>query len=459
MCNRINTLIGKIAIIVGSIIFYAYSDWNTLKILVFSLTVNFVFSYIIKHVHKWNRVFITIPIVINVGLLIYFKYTDFLISNYDALLGRNVALKEIVLPVGISFFTFQQIAYIVAVYNNEIEKINLIDYMAYILYFPKILMGPLMEPKDFVEQINNSELKKFNWDNIACGIKIFSFGLFKKAFLADTFANAVSWGYNNIDVATSVDWLFIMLFYTFEIYFDFSGYSDMATGISLMINITLPINFDSPYKALSIRDFWNRWHISLTRFFTKYIYIPLGGSRRGKIVTYANTMIVFFVSGLWHGADWTFILWGILNGVISIFERITEKIQIKIIKPVRWIVTFALVNVLWLLFSSNSIIQWKDILTTILTFRNNTISIGLASNFQLYEYALLEKIIPYVAGLNDKFWMVVFSIASLGVCLIPMNNYRNLYKNSFVTMLLSAIAFVWGFISIGGESVFVYFNF
>ena len=147
---------------------------------------------------------------------------------------------------------------------------------------------------------------------MACGIKIFSFGLFKKMVLADTLANAVAWGYQYFDVTTSMDWLLIMLFYTFEIYFDFSGYSDMAVGASLMLNITLPINFDSPYKALSIRDFWKRWHISLTNFLTKYIYIPLGGSKKGKIRTYINTVIVFLISGLWHGANTTFILWGFL---------------------------------------------------------------------------------------------------------------------------------------------------
>ena len=259
-----------------------------------------------------------LPIVVNVLLLLYFKYSNFIISTANQMLGKEWAFKELIQPIGISFFTFQQIAYIVAVYNEEIEKVSLVDYLAYILYFPKILMGPLMDPVDFHKQINDDSLKKVNWDNIACGVKIFSLGLFKKVMMADVFAKAVAWGFAGTDKVTSMDWILEMLFYTFEIYFDFSGYSDMAVGISQMLNIELPMNFDSPYKALSIRDFWKRWHLSLTRFFTKYVYIPLGGSRKGIILTCVNTMVVFLISGLWHGANQTFVLWG---GTWDIYGR------------------------------------------------------------------------------------------------------------------------------------------
>ena len=276
----------------------------------------------------------------------------------------------------------------VAVYKKEISSINAIDYLAYILYFPKLLMGPLMDPVDFIEQFNSPKLKNVDWNNIAYGIKIFSFGLFKKMLLADTFSKAVSWGFSNIEAATSMDWILIMLFYTFEIYFDFSGYSDMAVGTSLMLNITLPINFDSPYKAVSIRDFWKRWHISLTKFLTKYIYIPLGGSRKGRIFTYLNTMIVFLVSGIWHGANWTFILWGLLHGAFSIFDRLIEKIPTKIFEPARWLATFLVINILWLLFRADSVQQWMDILKTIIGFSNTVVSDGLLNSFVIQESML-----------------------------------------------------------------------
>lgn len=251
-----------------------------------SIAVNWVAAQGMIRCIRYRREIFTIALISNVVLLAYHKYANFFISNWNQFLGTEHDLLAIILPLGISFFTFQQIAYLVQVYQNTEKKISILDYLTYILFFPKLVMGPLMEPADFVTQLNDTEKKTVNWDNIACGIKIFSLGLFKKMLLADTFASAVAWGYADIDVPTSMDWLLIMLFYTFEIYFDFSGYSDMATGISLMFNFQLPINFDSPYKALSIRDFWKRWHMSLTAFLTKYIYIPLGGSKKGKIRTY-----------------------------------------------------------------------------------------------------------------------------------------------------------------------------
>ncbi len=164
-------------------------------------------------------------------------------------------------------------------------------------------MGPIIDPVDFIVQINNDQKKKINIDSIAVGLKIFSFGLIKKVLFADSFSKAVLWTYDNLETATSMDCILLIMFYTFEIYFDFSGYSDMAVGISSMFNIDLPINFDSPYKATSIRDFWKRWHISLTKFLTKYIYVPMGGSRKGIIITYLNTIVVFLISGIWHGAN------------------------------------------------------------------------------------------------------------------------------------------------------------
>lgn len=327
--NKIRPLYGKIVLIVASIIFYAYSDWIYLIVLGISLLVNSIAAVLIKKFDKFRRLFMLMPIIVNILLLLYFKYSNFIISSVNEMFAKEWTFKELIQPIGISFFTFQQIAYIVAVYKEEIKKVSLIDYLAYILYFPKILMGPLMEPVDFLQQINDGALKKINWGNIACGVKTFSLGLFKKAMMADVFAVSVTWAFSNVDKLTAMDWILIMLFYTFEIYFDFSGYSDMAVGVSQMLNIELPINFDSPYKALSIRDFWGRWHISLTKFFTKYIYIPLGGSRRGMTVTFINTMIVFLISGLWHGANWTFILWGGCMEYSWLLKEYCKKMRMK----------------------------------------------------------------------------------------------------------------------------------
>lgn len=463
LLNKLGKTMGKFILLMASLIFYTNFDMATAKVILISLIVNLLFAKVIEKsgTKQLQRTGMLLPVIINVSLLLYFKYTDFAITNVNTFLGKEYALKELVLPVGISFFTFQQIAYVVSVYKGEVPKVNVLDYLVYILYFPKILMGPLIPPIDFIDQLNDSERKKIDWDNVCRGIKIFSFGLFKKMMIADIFAKAVLWGYINYDVATSMDWILIMLFYTFQIYFDFSGYSDMAIGSSLMLNIALPINFDSPYKAVSIRDFWKRWHISLTGFFTRYIYIPLGGSRKGKLFTYVNIFIVFLISGIWHGANWTFILWGIIYGVLMIFDRVLERYEEKVFYPVRWGITFSVVNILWLLFRSDSIVQWKGILKKILLFQNTNFSDELADTFILPESPFIKNMLhigKYSDGIRG-FWMFLFLISAFGICLIPDNNYRNLKKISFVSILFAGIAFAWAVICMGEESVFVYFNF
>ena len=223
-------------LIIGSLIFYAYADWHMLFFLVASVLCNYLFAYLMQYT-KWRKVFLAVPIGINVVVLLFFKYINFIIENLNLLLKTKFALMELLLPLGISFITFQQIAYLVTVYRGEcpksgglIRKPNLIDYLVYILYFPKLLMGPLAEPADFITQLNDPAVKRINGDHIAQGLKMFSFGLLKKVMLADTFASAFAWGCENIGILTSMDCFLVMLSYTFEIYFDFSGYSDMAVG-------------------------------------------------------------------------------------------------------------------------------------------------------------------------------------------------------------------------------------
>lgn len=459
--NRINKKCGRWLLILAGVVFYCYAGLESFKILLISAVVNYVLALLIKKLHKGMRILLFFTIAANVGLLLYYKYYGFLtaLAHVDPTVSTEV--DTVIMPLGISFFTFQQIMYVVSVYRKEIDRVDILDYLAYILFFPKLIMGPMVEPVELLSQINNPELKKINWDNIASGIKLFSFGLFKKLVLADTFMRGVDWGFRNIETATAADMILTMLFYTFEIYFDFSGYTDMATGVSKMINIELPINFDSPYKANSIRDFWKRWHISLTKFFTKYVYYPLGGSRKGPIRTYVNIMIVFLLSGLWHGSNVTFILWGVIHGILQVLERIFDKYFNRLSEIVRWIYTFGAVNVLWLLFRSESIKQWCKILYKILTFQSTAISDGMINAFILPETNLLLKILHLttVDGLVRGLSLLVFTITGFVICLIPENNYKSQTKRNVVNMVMSAVAFVWGFLCLGSESVFVYFNF
>ncbi|MBE5852031.1 MAG: MBOAT family protein [Lachnospiraceae bacterium] len=461
LSNYRSIKMGKFVIIVASFIFYAYTDISVAKILIVSCFINYFFSSLMKRFDMKKKFFFVLPVLINICLLIYYKYTNFLITNFNQCFSKDFQLKDIVLPIGISFFTFQQISYCISIYNGTLG-LNIIDYFAYILYFPKILMGPLMDPLDFSQQINDVRRKKVDWENVSNGLKIFSLGLFKKLLLADTFAKAVDWGIIHVDTASSMDILLVMLFYTFEIYFDFSGYCDMATGASLIFNIMLPINFDSPYKAMSIRDFWKRWHISLTNFLTRNVYIPLGGSRKGVVRTCINTLVVFVISGIWHGANWTFILWGVLHGLFSVFDRIFEKVEKKVFEPVRWFLTFGIINLLWLLFRAQTIQQWVLMIKKILFFTDLNISSELISIFKIDEIGFLCNKFYFINAVSEKvhgFWLMAFVLIAYVICLIPENNYKRIKKNSYIEMFFAAILFVWAFLSLGSESVFVYFGF
>lgn len=464
---RLGRLWPKLILIAGGIVFYAFAGWDVAAILGISLAVNLAVSFLAEKTRpkKWSLV---LAVVLNIGLLLYFKYLNFLIDIVNHLAHGTIEAKDLLLPLGISFFTFQQIMYVSSVWKKEIDRVRVLDYLAYILYFPKLIMGPLMEPTDFLAQINDPRIRKFSWDNFAEGLKIFCLGLFKKVVLADTFAKAVAWGFaNGVETASSAptatagDLFLVALFYTFQIYFDFSGYSDMAVGASLMLNIQLPINFDSPYKATSIRDFWKRWHISLTSFLTKYVYFPLGGSKKGNFRTYLNIMIVFLVSGIWHGANWTFILWGLLHGLLQVTERLFKKGFGKLVDAVKWGYTFLSVNLLWLLFRSETISQWLEMLKTMFRFQDMSISDGLIESFVLPESRFLLDLLHLtqmnadVRGLG----LLVFTVAAFLICLIPENNYRNLHKVNWFHMVLCAAAFVWSFLCLSSESVFVYYNF
>ncbi len=441
---RIKPILGKMVLIVSSLIFYSFGRAEMLIILLSSILINFLSALVIRRTGKLKRLLLFLPIAVNIGLLLYFKYYNFFILSFDRVFGMNLNTRDILLPVGISFYTFQQIAYLVAVHREEIKEISLTDYLVYILFFPRLLMGPVTEPAEFIEQINDASRKKPDPDRFAVGIRLFSAGLIKKTFFADTFSRAEGWIFGNIVTATPMDCVLLMLFLTFEIYFDFSGYSDMALGISAMLGIDLPVNFDSPYKALSIRDFWKRWHISLTRFLTKYIYIPLGGSKKGRIITYINVMIVFLISGLWHGASWSFVLWGFLNGIFCCLDRAFGKFEEKIFPPIRWLVTFGILNVFWLLFSSKSVALWQIILRRILTLRSLSISEGLPGLFTLTK---------------TSYEMAVFLIAALFVCLVPENAYKTRNKSSVASLLISAAMFAGGVLSLGTEAMFIYSGF
>ncbi len=459
--NKFSYFLAKIYLASVSIFFYAYAGLPGFQWLVISIIFNYLVVLLMKRIH--NKVILWIGIIFNIVLLFYFKYTNFTILTINDLLHKSIPLTKMVLPIGISFFTFQQIAYIVDSYRGKLDEHSLLDYINYVTFFPKILMGPLVSPNVLLVQFHDVNTRKISSQNMVDGIQMFIIGLFKKVILADTFAKAVAWAWRIGDFKqlSSMDIFLVMLAYTFQIYFDFSGYSDMAIASAKMLNFELPMNFDSPYKAYSIRDFWKRWHISLTKFLTEYIYFPLGGSRKGEARTYLNTMIVFLISGIWHGANWTFILWGILHGVFSIFDRLVERFRKNIHPALQWMATFFTINVLWLLFRANSIGEWKHALSQMLRFQDTKISDGLIATFIQPESKLITKVfhLDFLEGNIRGFWMLIFYLIGFILCLGFENAYRRKHKKNIVTAIFYAILFVFTLTCIGSESVFVYFNF
>ena len=357
LLNRlINPTWSQLFLLIMSLWFYGYFNIKYLPIIIISILVNYSIFRLLSWTSKEKfRVYLLISgMVFNVGLLFYFKYFDFFLENINYVFHTDFILKRLVLPLGISFFSFQQLSFIIDSYNREVPSYRFLSYALFVTYFPQLIAGPIVTHSELVPQFEDERKRNIDWDNISKGLYVFSLGLAKKVLIADTFGKAVNWGFGNIPELDSISAFIVMISYTFQIYYDFSGYSDMALGIAKMMNLDLPLNFNSPYKALTITEFWDRWHMTLTRFFTKYIYIPLGGSRKGKIRTYINTLLVFLVSGLWHGANWTFVLWGGLHGGFSVFTKHYKMLFERMHPALRWLITFTFINVSWILFQSDS---------------------------------------------------------------------------------------------------------
>ena len=307
-----------------SLWFYGYFNPRYLGIILASILGNYLLSFLLtfSKTRLSDRIFLLVGLAFNLGFLFYFKYYDFFFENINAVFHTNVAMRNILLPLGISFFTFQQVSFIVDRCQHKAEHYPFIDYVTFVTFFPQLVAGPIVLYKEMMPQFADKSLRRFNQENFAKGIALFTLGLSKKVLLADVLALPVNYGFTNTAFLDSPSTLLVILAYTFEIYFDFSGYSDMAIGLGLLFNIRLPVNFNSPYKACTVKELWQRWHITLSRFFIQYVYIPLGGSRKGKVRTLINTFLVFFLSGLWHGANWTYVAWGSMQGLLVVFDNL-----------------------------------------------------------------------------------------------------------------------------------------
>lgn len=465
-------------LILASFIFYGYYNPMYLFILVTSIGINYVLSKWIvssnpnqvcddERSTKSNvakRIEI-IALILNVGILFCFKYFNFFIDNINAIFRTNYFVEKIALPLGISFFTFQQISFIVDSYNGEVDDYSFREYCLFVSFFPQLVAGPIVTHSEIIPQFKQ-KFKNFgvDWDLFAYGIRCFCIGLFKKVIIADSFAFLVNAGYSSIDNLSSIEAWITIVGYTFQLYFDFSGYCDMATGIAAMFGIQLPLNFDSPYKSLSISEFWTRWHMSLNRFLTKYVYIPLGGNRKGMPRTCKNLLIVFLISGIWHGAAWTFVIWGLGHGIAVVLYRIFRKWYDLLPKTIRWFVTFLFVNIMWVFFRAESIGQAIKMIQVAFSFiyktlsdTGNTIMLG----FTRMEMKVIEKRIPIVNQLDYDLFNVIlfFTVAFVVVLLIPPCVKKNKIKLTTGWMLMLILAFEWSLLSLSRISEFLYFGF
>lgn len=352
----------------ASLFFYGYWDTKYVVLLLASISMNYVVGYFLqKSVRKRvKKLVLTLGVGANLLLLGYYKYTNFVVANLGQLTGFNWTIDQIILPLGISFFTFTQIAFLVDAYRGEARELNPIHYALFVTYFPHLIAGPILHHKQMMPQFGHVETYTPKLENIGVGMTIFLIGLFKKLVLADEIAPQATAVFEAAAGGKPLGlleaWLGA-LSYTLQLYFDFSGYSDMAIGLSRLFGIQLPINFNSPYKATNIIDFWRRWHITLSAFLRDYLYIPLGGSRRGEARRYLNLFLTMLLGGIWHGAGWTFVIWGALHGLYLIvnhgWRALCEGLRFQprglIWTVACWLVTFLAVVVAWVYFRAPSL--------------------------------------------------------------------------------------------------------
>ena len=384
----------NIVLLLFSLVFYAWGEPKYIFLMIASILINYVFGIFIdkkKKKKKQKTAILVIAILTNVLLLGYFKYFNFFIDNINHLFGVSVPNKSIILPIGISFYTFQIMSYIIDLYRGKIKvQKNVLNLALYISFFPQLIAGPIVKYKDIQSQIKK---RKVTLDGFVSGSKRFIYGLSKKVLLANTLALIADTIFDagTSNVTTMLAWVGSIA-YSLQIYYDFSGYSDMAIGLGRMFGFTFMENFDYPYKSKSITEFWRRWHISLSTWFKEYIYIPLGGNRKGKMRTYINLWIVFLVTGIWHGAAWSFIAWGLFHGFFIFIERLGFKKVLDKLPAIGHIYTLLIVNFGWVLFRADGL---KNGLAFI---KRMIIPTTGESSIRVYEILTTKNILIIILG-------------------------------------------------------------
>jgi len=435
-------------LVMACLFFYGWFEPSYLILIVSSIVVNFMIGRWLAGTPsgRWRMVALGVGTAFNVGLLGYYKYSDFLVENINALCGLEWTMKGLLLPLGISFFTFQQLSYLVDCHRREAPtRYNLLNYSLFVLFFPQLIAGPIVLHHEMMPQFDDPKNTKPDSLNLAAGVHLFAIGLFKKVVLADTFAEWATNGFDVLPVLTFWQAWVAALAYTLQIYFDFSGYCDMAMGIARMFNIHLPANFNSPYRARSIKDFWTRWHMTLGRFLSHYVYFPLGGNRRGRFRTYANLMATFLVSGLWHGAGWTFVIWGGLHGVAMIIQRAWNERGLEMHRWLGRALTLFFVICAWVLFRAESMTAAMKV------YRGMFFSAD-------FRWSQIDAVLTAGVSASDaRDWLIAGFMMVL-VCknaMVKSHTFQPTVRNGVATVLLVVVAILY----MSRISPFIYYNF
>ncbi|MCH5274864.1 MAG: MBOAT family protein [Lachnospiraceae bacterium] len=452
-----------------SLWFYGYYNPWYLALLGGSVLCNQCFSKLFTccSTRTGRRWVLGTGLVFNLGLLFYFKYFNFFINNCNFFLHTDLQVEKIALPLGISFFTFQQVSFLVDRYREDAPCYGFLEYACFVTYFPQLVAGPIVLHSEFIPQLRERKNRTPYAEQFFDGAALFILGLGKKVLLADVLAIMVNTVFDDIaiipyylDAPTGI---LAILFYMLELYFDFSGYCDMARGIAAMFGFILPVNFHSPLKAESVQDFWRRWHITLSRFLTTYIYIPLGGNRKGKFFQCLNLFIVFIASGFWHGANWTFVVFGILHGTAIVLEALFPILQ----KGPRHLKQF----ITMLFFMMTLILFRSDSLTTAFIYFRRMFTVGwsgyltrFATHLQIPEnYAVIKLLQLRFPQYLTPFYLICMGILLfVALLFIRGREAEEWIREKACTLrgiLCLATVFTWSFISLSQVSTFLYFNF
>lgn len=448
-------------LVVASFLFYGYWNWRYVPLLFASIVFNYMIGRKIENTRlkKW----LILGIVGNLLLLGYFKYTDFFLANVNAIAGVDCFdLPHIVLPLGISFFTFTQTAYLVDAYRGETANQSFLTYCEFVTIFPHLIAGPIINHREMIPQFVAYETFKINYENIAKGITIFAMGLFKKVVIADTLAVWANDVFLRTESLTFIEAWIGAVSYTFQLYFDFSGYSEMAIGLGLMFNLRLPVNFNSPYRAESIIDFWRRWHMTLGTWVRDYLYIPMGGNKHGEIAKMRNLFLSMGLIGLWHGAGWTFVIWGTMHGFALMINHQWRRLGITLSRFVNIGLTFLCVTLLWVFFRAENFNDAWNVIIAMTDVYNTGLPTGGA--WQKYLGALADFGVGFTSWkLGTGLTKVITVLCVLAAALLILPNPIELLKStkfpSYKWEIATVILLFAGILCITTDSPFLYFQF